>query len=103
MPGLNVEARRLAAVESEKAAEGLAVPSVRPLAEICDAAGQATCGECWQVPGVPCAPDGVHVARLARAVRRGLITGAELVSVLGTLPAFTTSTLVRDREPGGAR
>src|SRR5690348_10434615 len=36
--------------------------TVRPLPEICQAARRATCGECWQVPGKPCTPEGDHVA-----------------------------------------
>src|SRR3989442_11208436 len=38
-------------------------PAARSLAEICEAARQANCGECWQVPGKPCTPEGDHVAR----------------------------------------
>jgi hypothetical protein len=74
----------------------LEVPSVRPLAEICQAARQANCGECWQVPGKPCTrnPEGDHVARFGRAMRRGLLTGAELIAVLGALDAFTNATVV---------
>jgi hypothetical protein len=78
-------------------------PAARSLLEVCAAARQATCGECWQVPGVPCTrdPEGDHVARFGRAARRGLISGAELVSVLGQFGAFTTATVVET--PGGAR
>ena len=78
------------------------VPTVRPLAEICRAARQANCGECWQAPAVPCArnPEGDHVARFGRAARRGLITGHELVVVLAAFDVFTTATIVRT--PGGA-
>jgi len=44
--------------------------TVRPLPEICQAARQANCGECWQVPGKPCTagPEGDHVARYAASV-----------------------------------
>jgi hypothetical protein len=77
------------------------IAATRSLTEICQAARQANCGECWQVPGKPCTPEGDHVARFGRAVRRGLITGAELVSVLGQFGAFTTATVVET--PGGAR
>jgi hypothetical protein len=78
-------------------------PAVRSLAGICEAARRATCGECWQVPGEPCTqlPEGDHVARFGRAARRGLLSGAELVAVLGTLDAFTTATVVET--PDGAR
>jgi hypothetical protein len=72
-----------------------AAPLVRPLAEICQAARHANCGECWQVPGKLCTPEGDHVARFGRAARRGLITGPELVAVLGAFDVFTTATIVR--------
>jgi hypothetical protein len=46
---------------------------------------------------------GYHVARLSRAFRRGLISGPELIAVLQTTDAFTSSTVVWDSEtPGGA-
>jgi hypothetical protein len=77
------------------------IAALRPLGEICQAARQATCGECWQVPGKPCTPGGDHVARFGRAMRRGLISGPDLLAVLGTLDAFTTATVVE--MPGGAR
>ena len=76
--------------------------TVRPLAGICEAARQANCGECWQVPGTPCTPGGDHVARFGRAMRRGLISGPDLLAVLGTLDAFTTATVICDA-PDGAR
>jgi hypothetical protein len=75
--------------------------TVRPLRELCELARMCPCGECWQVPGKPCAPEGDHVARFGRAARRGLITGPELVVVLGAFDVFTTATIVRT--PGGAR
>ncbi len=83
-------------------------PAARSLHEIIADARRANCGQCWQVPGLPCVThpeagaDGLHVARLGRAMRRGLITGPELVAVLTTLPAFTNATVVYDA-PGGAR
>jgi hypothetical protein len=78
--------------------------AVRPLAEILAAACMANCGECWTRPGTPCAqgPDGApgyHVARLARAMRRGLISGRELVAVLQALVTFDTATVVYDVAP----
>ena len=72
-------------------------PAVRSPHEICEAARQATCGECWQVPGKPCTPEGDHVARFGRAMRRGLISGPDLLAVLGTLDAFTTATVIQGR------
>jgi len=77
-------------------------PPARPLPEICQAARQANCGECWQVPGKPCTPERDHVARFGRAMRRGLISGPDLLAVLGTLGAFTTATVIFDA-PDGAR
>jgi hypothetical protein len=71
--------------------------TVRPLNEICEAARRANCGECWQVPGKPCTPEGDHVARFGRAMRRGLISGQDLLAVLGTLGAFTTATVIEGR------
>jgi hypothetical protein len=55
------------------------------------------CGYCWASPASPCAtdqPGGIHVARFGRAYRRGLITGADLMAVLGSLDAFTEATVV---------
>jgi hypothetical protein len=78
-------------------------PAARSLAGIWQAARQVNCGECWQVPGKPCTsdPDGDHVARFGRAMRRGLIAGPELIAVLQSLDAFTSATIVCDI-PGGA-
>jgi hypothetical protein len=79
-------------------------PAARSLHEVCEAARRVNCGECWQVPGKPCTsdPDGDHVARFGRAMRRGLITGADLIAVLQALEAFTAATVVYD-VPDGAR
>lgn len=73
-----------------------APPQARSLHEICVDVRQVNCGECWQVPGTPCTPGGDHVARFGRAMRRGLISGPDLVAVLGTLDAFTTATVICD-------
>ena len=78
-----------------------AAPLARSLHEICELVRQANCGECWQVPGTPCTPEGDHVARFGRAMRRGLIAGPELIAVLQSLDAFTSATIVCD-VPGGA-
>jgi len=77
-----------------------AAPAVRSLAETCQAARQANCGECWQVPSKPCTPEGDHVARFGRAMRRGLISGLDLLAVLGTLDAFTAATVICDARDG---
>jgi hypothetical protein len=89
-------------------------PTARTLHEVCEDARRATCGECWALPGdecvyttapasVPVTPGtpvrpvrGFHVARFGRAMRRGLISGQDLMAVLATLPAFTTATVVWD-------
>ena len=78
-----------------------AAPLARSLHEIREIVRQANCGECWQVPGKPCTPEGDHVARFGRAMRRGLIAGPELIAVLQSLDAFTSATIVCD-VPGGA-
>ena len=53
--------------------------------------------------GTPLQPArGYHVARFARAMRRGLISGPELIAVLQTVGAFTDSTVIYDLAPGGA-
>jgi hypothetical protein len=82
----------------------LPASAVRPLHEILAAVQMANCGHCWKKPGAPCelGPDGAegfHVARLSRAMRRGLISGPELVSVLQDLVTFDTATVVYDVAP----
>ena len=76
-------------------------PAARSRHEICELARLVNCGECWQVPGKPCTPEGDHVARFGRAMRRGLISGPDLIAVLQALDAFTNTTIVCD-VPGGA-
>lgn len=39
-----------------------AVPQARSLHDILMDARRVNCGECWQVPGKPCTPEGGHVA-----------------------------------------
>jgi hypothetical protein len=80
-------------------------PAARSLTEVCEAARMANCGQCWQVPGVPCSqdPEGDHVARFARAMRRGLISGPELIAVLQPFGTFTGATLVYGQPAGGTR
>ena len=86
------------------------------------AACRPTGRSCWQTTGGLCGRSarpppagGDHVARFGRAMRRGLISGPDLLAVLGTLDAFTTATVIRDapdacpvsprgrHEPGGPR
>jgi hypothetical protein len=89
-------------------------PAARSLHEICEDVRRANCGECWALPGdecvftsvpasVPVIPGtpvrpvrGYHVARFARAQRRGLISGPDLMAVLDTAGVFTTSTVIYD-------
>ena len=54
----------------------------RSLAEIAADAMAANCGHCWAAPGEPCKADGMHLARFARARRRGLIDGPDMCVVL---------------------
>ena len=73
---------------------------MRSLHEVCQATRRANCGQCWQVPGLPCVThpetgaDGLHVARFARAMRRGLISGSELIAALSTGQPFTNATVI---------
>jgi hypothetical protein len=93
----------------------------RGLHEVCEAVRLVNCGECWALPGdecvyttmpvsVPVTPStpvrpvrGYHVARFGRAMRRGLISGADLIEVLQGLVVFANNTVVYDETPGGAR
>ena len=89
-------------------------PTVRSLHEICEVARSVNCGECWALPGDECLytmvpvsvpfirgtplrpARGYHVARFARAFRRGLISGPDLIAVLCELVVFTGSTVYFD-------
>jgi hypothetical protein len=95
-------------------------PAAHSLHEVCEAARLVNCGQCWAIPGdecvytsipvsvpvTPCTPvqpaRGYHVARFGRALRRGLITGLDLIAVLQSLDAFTNETVVYDQTPGGS-
>jgi len=60
------------------------VSTPRSLAEITADAMAATCGagDCWAEPGSPCsAAPGVHLARYARACRKGIISDGEMRAV----------------------
>jgi hypothetical protein len=60
---------------------------------LCEVAVLAPCGQCWAPRGTPCSRGasgpGYHVARFARARRRGLLTEAEL-------DVITNAAIVRD-------
>lgn len=76
----------------------------RPLADIIAVARLANCPHCWQRPGRPCTisgPPGDHLARFARALRRGVLSEADMTAVLAIAGACTMTTVIH--EPGGAR
>jgi hypothetical protein len=61
------------------------------------------CGQCWAPPGRPCTvsgPAGDHLARYARARRKGLLTEAELAAVLDAAGAFSNATIIYATEGG---
>jgi hypothetical protein len=88
--------------------------AVCSLHQICLDTSRATCGECWAPPGYECvyttAPvsvpvtkgtpvrpvRGYHVARFARAERRGLISAADFAAVLDIAIVFTPATVIYD-------
>ena len=74
----------------------------RTLADICRDALGANCGHCWACPGEPCRSalsGGIHVARLDRAYRRGIVSPADFMAAIGALGAFTeASVLYQARE-----
>jgi hypothetical protein len=84
------------AARAERARTGQPLP--RTLHALCEQAARlVNCGHCWARPGTPCeAPDGYHLARVARATRRGLMTVAEFATVTAPLDVFTDGTLIRD-------
>ena len=57
------------------------------------------CGRCWARPGAACTPAGDHLARYQRAERRGLVSRAELVSVVATLRVVAAGAIVEDVTP----
>ena len=74
-----------------------AVAATEALAGITGAALAANCGHCWAAPGEPCATalsGGMHLARLDRAYRRGLLTAADFMLVVDTLDAFTEASVL---------
>lgn len=59
-----------------------------------EAALKVSCGHCWASPGSVCVTGGLHVARYARAYRRGLISAAALAAILEAVVVFTPDTVV---------
>lgn len=81
-------------------------PDRRPLHLIAADALAATCGECWARPGQPCPVAGMHLARFARARRRGAISAADMAVVLDVAAPdpedmFTPATVI-PAVPAGA-
>jgi hypothetical protein len=76
--------------------------ALRPLAAIAADALAVSCGHCWADPGQQCAestPGAMHLARFARCRRRGLISDADMCTVLdvaapGPLDVFTPATVI---------
>lgn len=72
--------------------------ALRSLPEICETAKLTNCASCGAGPGWQCliagAP-GCHLARFARARTWGLITAAEMASVLHDSDVFTGATIIR--------
>lgn len=74
----------------------------RPLAEIIAAAVLADCGECWPGSGNPCAVPGggVHLARIARAYRKGVLSSEDVDSVMAGREVFGSATVIRAETTG---
>lgn len=101
MPYRTATAAELAdhAARTERARTGRQLP--RTLHALCEQSGRLVdCGHCWARPGTPCVsgPDGYHLARFARAYRRGLLTGPEFTGLIADGDVFTGATVIRDGE-----
>ena len=76
----------------------------RTLADITANALLTDCAECWPGPGVPCKGGGMHVARLARARRRGLLSAEDMTIVVAAVVASMVPVIVtggtQDRQRG---
>ena len=89
--------------------EAVSPAGPRTLHAICELARLATCGICGTgAPTQRCVcsgsgPDGLHVARSAAALRRGLITDSDFAAVIDAAGAFTSATIVYDQTLGCAR
>lgn len=70
------------------------------LARICAATSTIACPECQRRPDSPCRARGRrrgwHVARFGLAMKVGVITGPDLLTVLRTVGVFTPATIVED-------
>jgi len=73
------------------------ISQTRSLHDVREQAAGVHCGHCWAAPGESCDAAGTHLARLARARRRGLISEAEMAAVLEAAgDVFTNAAIVRD-------
>jgi hypothetical protein len=82
---------------------------LRSLHAICELTRLAACGQCGAGTLTrPCVssssgPDGLHIARFAAALRRGLITEADFATVIEMAGGFTNATIVYDEILGDVR
>ena len=99
-PERTVTAAELAdhAARAERALAGRQLPrTIQALRE--QGARLVQCPVCWQRPGLRCTrfyPPGDHLGRYQRAERQGLITRAELGSVVAALEVIAAHVIIRD-------
>jgi hypothetical protein len=99
-PERTVTAAELAdhAARAERALAGRQLPrTIHALRE--QGARLVQCPVCWQRPGLRCTrfyPPGDHLGRYQRAERQGLITRAELGSVVAALEVIAAHVIIRD-------
>ena len=91
------------ATRSDRDRTGRQLP--RTLHSLCEQARLMPCEQCGTPAGTPCGRRpvaGYHLARFAAAHRRGLLTSADMDTVLDAAgPVFTNHSLIRDE--GSAR
>jgi hypothetical protein len=86
---------------------GITTVGPRSLHVICELTRLAICDYCWAgTLTQPCVcsgkgPDGLHIARFAAALRRGLITEADFAAVIEAAGVFTNGTIVYDQTLAG--
>ena len=75
----------------------------RPMIDITADALRVDCGHCWAEPGHPCTDEhpGMHLARYARARRRGLLSDYDMGAVMNVaapdpLAVFTPATVIHE-------
>ncbi len=85
-----------------------AASTARSVHVICELALLANCGHCWARPHQSCVAErhgaeGYHLARFARAARRGLISAADFDAVLAAAGdgMFNGAAIVFDDVLGG--